>query len=265
MTQPGDLPDPVAAYDLVAAHFSELSARRREYLAAIEKIIVSRIPSGAHSLLDIGSGDGTRALRIAQSAGIGEVVLLEPSPALCAKIQIGEVWPIRAEEIGNHPIATRGRRFDVITCLWNVLGHIRTAEARGELLRQLQKRLTPQGRLFMDVIHRYNIRSYGVTKTAVRYLLDRINPRETNGDVIVKWEFENASCLTFGHVFTHREILALVQHAGLQIESRAVVDYETGAVQRAAFLGNLLYEFRRNSAIAFPKAATTSSTSASVI
>lgn len=60
--------DPVAAYNFLAPHYSDLSRRRQLYLRSIEKIMVSRIPAGSKSLLDIGAGDGKRALRMPRNA-----------------------------------------------------------------------------------------------------------------------------------------------------------------------------------------------------
>jgi hypothetical protein len=81
--------DPVDAYDRIAGSFARLSEERRAYLEAIERLIVSAIPRGSKSLLDIGAGDGVRALRIAQAAGLKEVVLLEPSEAMRAELASG--------------------------------------------------------------------------------------------------------------------------------------------------------------------------------
>ncbi len=256
--------DPVAAYDAIAPQYSELSAERSAYLAAVEKSIVSQIPNTARSMLDIGSGDGVRGLRIAKQAGIKDVVLLEPSPAMRAQIsQDAEIWPIRAEALANYAGA-RERRFDVITCLWNVLGHL-PADDRKEVLRQVHRLLSPTGTFFVDLIHRYNIRSYGLIKTTLRYLKDRFAPNPANGDVIVRWKTQSRSCTTQGHVFTNTEMLALAKTAGLKPKMRVAIDYETGEIRPLAFQGNLLYAFRRISEIESASAATTSSTFDSVI
>src|SRR5207248_928096 len=126
--------DPVAAYDSLAAHYAGISRRRAPYLERVEREVIWRIPARSRSILDIGAGDGTRALRIAAGAGIRRIVLLEPSTEMCSiansQLESGgcahltepiEVWPVRAESLTSDSV---GERFDVITCLWNVLGHI---------------------------------------------------------------------------------------------------------------------------------------------
>ena len=63
---------------------------------------------------------------------LSEVTLLEPSAVMRSLCPIGStLWALRAEELN----ASEGR-FDVITCLWNVLGHIFPAASRIEALRQ---------------------------------------------------------------------------------------------------------------------------------
>jgi SAM-dependent methyltransferase len=264
--------DPVAAYNLLAPHYSDLSRRRELYLRSIEKIIVSRIPAGSKSLLDIGGGDGKRALRIAEECGIQRVVLVEPSREMAAPARgLATVWNIRAEELGTQvahgptgAVRSQDRNaencalFNVIMCMWNVLGHLRSFEDRVSAMRAMTDRLEPDGRFFLDVNHRYNLRSYGVIPTVGRFIIDSVSYKETAADVHVKWNIGGESISTHGHVFTDREIRQLVLAAGLSVEERIVVDYGSGKIRRFACLGNLLYVFRRSSLMDSARAAHTS-------
>jgi 2-polyprenyl-3-methyl-5-hydroxy-6-metoxy-1,4-benzoquinol methylase len=258
--------DPVAAYSRLAPHYGNISRRREPYLRSIEKIIASRVPPASKSLLDVGAGDGIRTLRIARECGIQRIVLVEPSLEMAARatgMEKTTVWNIRAEEVGakGPSCSTFGddgselgthenageQRFDVITCLWNVLGHIRRVERRERAMRGMADRLTPWGKCFLDVNHRYNLRSYGVIASAARFVRDSLFYKETNADVIATWDIDGNSVSTHGHVFTDREVRQLAAAAGLSIEDRIVVDYGTGKIRRFAFEGNLLYVFRRSS------------------
>ena len=275
--------DPVAAYGCLAAHYADLSHRRELYLRGVEREIVSRITPGSQSLLDVGAGDGGRALRIASQRGIDRVVLVEPSREMAGKAaEHAEVWPVRAEDLARRwpenveqkhracgPGTGEGARphtnrphmiaeFDVILCLWNVLGHIPTVEKRLLALSAITRMLAPQGRFFLDVNHRYNLRSYGVLPTTARWIYDLFSPGKNNGDVLAKWNTGEASISTFGHVFTHREVMRMAGDTGLELEARVVIDYESGRVRRFAFQGNLLYIFRRNSRIDSASAPQTS-------
>ena len=233
--------EPVAAYDRMAASYGRLAEQRSAYLDGIDRIVESHIPKGSRSLLDIGAGDGRRGLRLAAACGLQAVVLLEPSAGMRASHPPGVLsLPLRAEEL--HQLEPG---FDVVTCLWNVLGHISPRAARVEVLRQCGRLLTPRGRIFVDVNHRYNARHYGLAKTALRYLGDSLWPRDNQGDVVVAWQDGPQACRTSGHVFTGAEVLRLCQAAGLNVERRCVVDYDTGLQQRIAVQGNLLYILRR--------------------
>jgi SAM-dependent methyltransferase len=191
-------------------------------------------------MLDVGAGDGTRALRISQARDIAELVLLEPSVAMqCKDCSGAKVLPMRAEEL--HLVEAE---FDVITCLWNVLGHIFPAAARLEVLHQFARLVSPQGRIFVDVQHRYNARHYGAIPTTLRFLQDHLRWNETNGDVVVTWDVDQVRCTTRGHVFTHKEFRSLARAAGLNIETRFVVDYATGERRPWTIAGHLLYVLR---------------------
>lgn len=240
-----ELLDPVTAYDQLAPYYSHFSQRRAAYLRGVEKHIGSHIPAGAASLLDVGAGDGSRALRIASAAGISRVVLLEPSSRMAGETPAGsQLWRVRLEDI---ELAGIVERFEVITCLWNVLGHIPGHEKRARALNIAAQLLSPGGLLFVDVTHRYNVRSYGAVMTAARWLRDRLAPSEINGDVVARWQTQSGEITTYGHVFTESEMRRLTKSAGLERVERVVIDYQTGETRGMSCLGNLLYVLRRTS------------------
>lgn len=243
--------DPVAAYDRIAPEFARIAEKRRSYLDGVDRLMISRIPARRRSMLDVGAGDGTRARRIAQARDIAELVLVEPSVAM----QGGNGSAAGFRTLCAEELSLIEGEFDVITCLWNVLGHIFPSASRAMVLRQFARLVSPGGWIFVDVHHRYNLRHYGAVPTALRFLQDRLNWSETNGDVEVTWDTGPVRCTTRGHVFTHREFRSLADAAGLKIEKRFVVDYATGARRRWSFAGHLLYVLRRT---ALPSAQQTS-------
>jgi SAM-dependent methyltransferase len=234
----------VLAYDRLAPEFAQVSQRRRAYLDAIDQLVISEIPAGVQAFLDIGAGDGTRALRIAKAIGVEKPVLLEPSEAMRAQWPPGtHGWPIRAENLNLQ----RDEQFDVITCLWNVVGHIFPLESRIEVLRQCARLLSPDGQLFIDVNHRYNALHYGFVATLLRVLRDRIFPNQSNGDVTAHWDIAGTKVSTNGHVFTDVEFRSMAQSGGLSIKKALSIDYATGEVRRSRFSGNLFYILQRSS------------------
>ena len=233
--------EPVEAYDRIAPEFSRLSHERRAYCDRIDQLVIAEIPHSAGSMLDIGAGDGSRSCQIAESAGLHDLVLLEPSAAMRSRWPSGtQGWPIRAEEL-----ACRNGSFDVITCLWNVLGHIFPAESRLEVLRQCARLLSPEGLLFIDLSHRYNAVHYGVLPTVLRMIRDRIIPSEKNGDVTAQWTVNGRNYATNGHVFTDAEFRRLSSSASLKIRNVFAVDYATGEIRNSKYAGHLLYVLAR--------------------
>ena len=241
--------DTVDAYDRIAASYGQIAARRGPYLDGIDRLITQFIPEGSRSLLDIGAGDGRRGLRLTAARGIHTVVLVEPSAAMRAghpqgRSGVESLW-LRAEDL--HQLEPG---FDVIVCLWNVLGHVATRAARIEVLRQFGRLLTPRGRIFIDLSHRYNARHYGLARTAARYVGDHLWPREARGDVVVAWHDGAEPIRTFGHVFTGSEVSGMCRAARLDVERRFIVDYATGLQQRHAWQGHLLFVLRHPAATA---------------
>jgi len=224
----------VEAYDRIAPNYSSLVERRIRYLNRVDEIVISGIPAGSQSLLDVGAGDSRRGLKIAASGDLRVVVLVEPSREMQQQsTEVPQFVTLRAEELRELT-----GKFDVIVCLWNVLGHVFPETARGEALQQFARLAFPHGRIFVDIQHRYNAAHYGWIRTAARFLRE---PGK-GSDVTVTWNLDGRQCQTPGHVFTDREFRALAGTAGLKVERRFVIDYETGSLRRYSLMGNLLYE-----------------------
>jgi len=231
---------PIAAYDAFAPFYSSYANTRMPYLSSVENIVIVHAPR-AGSLLDVGAGDGSRALRIAQAAKLTRVVLLEPSAGMRAQCPAGvEVWPYSTLEIPDS-----GLQFDVITCLWNVLGHLESPQQKVSALWKFRDLLAPKGTVFLDVSHRYNAESYGWSMTFMRMAGDLFLRSEKRGDVSVTWKAGARTIHTTGHVFTHREIKWLIRSAGLKILRRWIISYETGRESKLPLRGHLLYQLAR--------------------
>jgi 2-polyprenyl-3-methyl-5-hydroxy-6-metoxy-1,4-benzoquinol methylase len=231
---------PIAAYDAFAPFYSGYANARTPYLRRVEEIVIAHA-STASSLLDVGAGDGSRAMRIAQAAKLARVVLLEPSAGMRAQCPPGvEVWPYSALEVPE-----TAEQFDAITCLWNVLGHLEEPQQRASALFQIRKVLAPQGMVFLDVSHRYNAESYGWSMTLLRMAGDFFLRSEKRGDVPVTWKAGGQMIHTTGHVFTHREIKWVVRSAGLKILRRWIISYETARESKLPLRGHLLYQLAR--------------------
>lgn len=229
--------DPVVAYDALASRYKSVLENRRQYLRKVEEIVVAHI-GGAESLLDVGAGEGSRILRVAREVGITKLVLLEPSAQMRNQCHTTvEYWPYRASEIPE-----THSKFDVITCLWNVAGHLQNNNERSQVLSRLRGLLNPGGAIFLDVNHRYNAAAYGRMKTLLRMMHDLAFRSERSGDVIVRWQVNGHDICTRGHVFKQAELSRIFRDSGLKIKRRWVIDYQNGIECRWAIFGNLLYQ-----------------------
>lgn len=220
----------VAAYDRVAPVYGGFAAKRQAYLDAVDAEILQRIPAGSASLLDVGAGDGRRGSQIAKRAGISRLVLTEPSLGMCKLIPPGpEVWNARMETLPDS-----ASKFDLVLCLWNVLGHVASRELRVEGLKNLGRNCSANGLIFLDVVNRYNVAECGLGIVLKRILWSR------ERDVLVRWQTSEGNVETWGHVFTEGEVEELVREAGLKVVERIALHYRTGQRVRR-WRGNLLY------------------------
>lgn len=226
-------------YDALAPSYRDYAATRSAYLDAVDGFVAERVPAGASSLLDVGAGDGVRAMALARRCGIGHVVLCEPSAALarkCRELPAEEVWETAADAIP--PTA---KRFDVITSLWNVLGHMRDSAERVRALVRLRGLLTPGGRLFVDLNNRHNAAAYGWLRVAGRVVLDALAPDERRGDASFEWKVAGRSIPAMGHLFTPAEASSLFAQAGLRLLERAAIGYADGGRSHSPFAGQLAF------------------------
>jgi 2-polyprenyl-3-methyl-5-hydroxy-6-metoxy-1,4-benzoquinol methylase len=194
-------------------------------------------------LLDVGSGDGLRAARLAAALSLPRLVLSDPSEKMADRCRLqpaASVWPVAAEDLPD-----AGERFDVITCLWNVLGLVANSAQRVAALRKMGALLSAQGQLFLDVNNRYNARAYGWLPAFGRAIYDLLRPSELNGDVSFSWQIGETLIHSSGHVFRPAEMSGLIESAGLKVRRRSVVDYQTGERRRFVFEGQLFYELAK--------------------
>lgn len=231
------------SYDQLAPHFRSYSQTRGAYLSAVDELILERISAQARSMLDVGSGDGFRATRLASRCSLSRLVLSDPSEEMlnsCRRRHASDVWHVAAEDLPDVK-----ERFDVITCLWNVLGLVADSTRRLEALNRMRSLLSRQGQIFLDLNNRYNAREYGWLQTTGRIFYDLLYPSDKNGDVSFSWRIGGELIDTRGHVFRPAEVEGLIEGAGLKVRERRVLDYRTGKSRRFAFGGQLFYELTK--------------------
>ncbi len=206
-------------YDGLAPYYREYAAKRAPYLEAVDRFVCDHMPAAANSLLDVGSGDGVRAMSLAKACGIPTVVLSDASTEMadrCRALSPADVWRTPAQELPD-----KGIRFDTITCLWNVLGHLPDRAERLVALRRMADLLSPAGLLFLDVQNRHNALAYGWWRVFGRVILDGLVPDDRRGDSTFDWHIGGRVLHGRGHLFTPKEIVDLLCDAGLVAVHRA--------------------------------------------
>jgi SAM-dependent methyltransferase len=229
------------AYDRLAPHYRAYASARAAYLDAVDRFVIAHAPRDGQ-MLDVGAGDGVRAMAIARALSASKVVLCEPSErmaALCREQSAAAVWTDPAQCLWRH-----AERFDVITCLWNVLGHLPDCAARTAALAGMRSLLAPDGRIFCDVNNRHNARAYGSGIVMLRRMLDKLAPDERRGDATFEWRVGDERIPARGHLFTPAEMDGIVQAAGLEVEQRLTVDYVSGQTSSCPRSGQLVYRLR---------------------
>lgn len=231
--------DVAALYDALAPDYQEYAAKRAAYLRSVDAFIRERVPSSARRLLDVGSGDGVRAMALARACVFETVVLSDVSAEMvrrCQALGPSAVWHAPAQALPDEGVS-----FDVITCLWNVLGHVPTRAERLMALGRMRALLAGGGQLFVDVQNRHNAAAYGRGRVLARVVLDRLWPDERRGDTSFDWKVGSRTVRGHGHLFTPSEIATLLRQAGFRIAERVAIDYATGERSRSPLRGQLVF------------------------
>lgn len=220
-------------YDSIATSYSEQSKRRLAYLNAIDDYIVGKISNLSNSnYLDIGSGDGRRAIKIAQSIPEVQLTLVDDSTGMLHQVEDDSVT---VHNLSFFDYKTT-KKFDVITCLWNVIGHFPDKDFRLQFFKSVEHVLADKGRLFFDVNNRYNINHYG-TKNVMKSLVKDRNNDSENG-----WfTLGEADEQTKVYIHNPFDIEEYLKDTSLKIIDTLYVNYESGKVEDTFFEGQLFY------------------------
>lgn len=228
----------LAAYDAVAPIYQTYASSKNLYIDGVDAIIAPYLKPGLR-LLDVGTADGCRLAKLTDGKQLQEVVAIEPSKEMvaCCNKHPFPVHHVAAENMASLDLG----QFDVVLCLWNVLGHIVDNKTRLQALSNMAQKLRPNGKLIIDVQNRHNAKAYGRFNVAARRLIDCLAFSEHRGNAYYKWDIAGKKYDSSGHLFTPKEVTELFRNAGLKITSQYSVDYQTGKRSASPFAGNLCY------------------------
>lgn len=232
----------IDAYDAIACDYKDYSFGRHQYLSAVETIVLGELAE-ASSIVDIGTGDGRRFLKILNSLGNIRHLAVEPSANMVEQCKKRELNVIQASF--NNLQCKINDKFTAALALWNVLGHVENHEMRINALQQVYDILEPGGVFICDINNRHNMPAYGYSKVITRIFQDWLFFSEHRGDASYTWEINGKSFQAHGHLFTPTEAESLFENIGFTVEKRWAVNYDNGRISKNKYLGQLLYVLRK--------------------
>lgn len=224
-------------YDLISEKYPKIYSSRSNYLKKVDDIILKKIKN-INSMLDIGSGDGQRTKILSESLGIESenVNCVESSHEMYLKTKI-HFKNVFNENIVNFNLK---KSFDLVTCLWNVFGHIEDEKNRISVLKKVENFLNPGGYFVLDINNRYNINSYGI-KSVIRNIFYDIIKKKDRGIYYLKNNEKQHK------VYIHNpiEFKKYLKQTNLKLIDELYIEYNTGQIKNTLFEGQCLYILRK--------------------
>ena len=230
-------------YSKFAPYYHSYYLKRNKYLRGVDSYIVSfLINNKIKNYLDIGSGDGVRAQKLANEINAKKIALMDnclEMVQLSKKIKNTNVIYDDIVKYRNHKCS-----FEAITCLWNVFGHIDRVEMRQSALNNISSLLDRGGYVFIDVNNRYNFKNYGFKTLLNNLLKDIFKPSIKNGDIMFEIIMKRLKLHAKVHIFNPWELDCLIKKTDLKIIKKIYINYKTGT--KDFFLGGqILYILKR--------------------
>ncbi|GAA3853347.1 class I SAM-dependent methyltransferase [Streptomyces sedi] len=225
-------------YDAYAHGYDSYMTRHEGYFEAVEGEVAAAVGQPGLALLDVGTGTGERLSRVVARVRPGHVAAIDESPEMaalarrnCPEARV-LAKPLGAPELPD----ALAKRFDLVTCLSNVLGHVPSAQLVPGL-RQIRELLTPGGVLVFDVNNRYNAVAYGRLSALRNVARDRL--RSGSGDFTASYRNGDRVLHTSVHLFSPSEVARLLRESGFRVARMAFRDYSTGQA-RGRFGGSIV-------------------------
>ncbi len=225
-------------YNDIASNYNNFLIDKDLYLRAVEREICKT--DNIKSYLDIACGDATRSLRIVEVIKPDKVVLIDESKHMIERARFKknlDLELVNMDFFDYHSKIT----FDMITCLWNVFGHLVDKNQRLNFLIKIHSLMSNNGVLFIDINNRYNIDYYGFKNVFLNIVKNILGVKNV-GSYNLK-----ASNGLISKVYIHKpnEFDKLINLAGFQIIEKKYFNYETGAEVDSSWRGQIFYKLTK--------------------
>lgn len=149
-------------YDNLSYSYDYISEKRRKYLESIDQEILNFIkPLNINAILDVGIGNGKRSNKFITKLNFSEKKFygIEPSEKMhleSLKIfnEKKNIININLESYQTH------KKFELIMCLWNVIGHVSNLEI---FIKKVSELSSHNGYFIFDFNNIYNLKEYGLS------------------------------------------------------------------------------------------------------
>lgn len=225
-------------YDKLAFEYRDYSHSRSVYLGAVDSVVKQYLKPNC-SVIDFGSGDGVRINNI--TAGItSNLCLVENSDNMLIKIK--EQFPhvlVLNQDFSDTNFETNNK-YDIATCLWNVLGHLGDNQQISTGLKNIRNSIKPNAVVILDVNNRHNVSQYR-WKAVKNIIKDCFIHNFENGDIKFNISLNSYNIPSCVHIFTKYEIEKLINAAGFEIKSTFYINYANGSFENSPLFGQLCY------------------------
>jgi SAM-dependent methyltransferase len=232
-------------YNSIANKYADISNNKAPYLNGIDTLVLNEIKQygKCSKFLDIGCGDGNRTKKLLKEINPESFTGVEESydMARIAKQKLGKE---NVYEGGGMEFLKQNKgEFDVITLLWNTLGHVSKKKDRIILLKLIRDNLAKGGICFLDVNNRYNVLNYGLKNVIFNVVKDLLKikgsgyyPLGATGDGNVHYVY----------IFKPDDIdLILKEVDQFVVEKKWYVNYDNGKVENNLWKGQKLYMLKK--------------------
>lgn len=224
--------DSAHLYNLFSKSYREYSLLRKNYIDAINLLIIKySMKKRLNNMLDIGSANGMRAVYLFKKTNAKKLWLIDNSKEMIKMCKTINKSNSILLDVTKDDLLRLKASFDLVTCLWNVLGHIDTCDERLNALKNISGVMNKNSLLFIDLNNRYNISAYGFMNVLRNIWLDMFDKNNSNGNFIHKISIaKNRQIATKVHIFSYFEIIRLLRESQLKLVKMMFINYETGKI-----------------------------------
>jgi len=210
-------------YNLISAKYQKIAKERSAYISTVNQVIIDHCSQGnVASWLDVGTGDGLRILSIlSRTNSISRISVVEPS------LKMLNVCKEHLRHLSHHvdyfncsiEAFPATEEHDLITCLWNVIGH---SSDPFIFLKSIRENMTINSLAIFDCNNSFNIRQYKLD--AIRNMLKALlRPKE-----LLSFKLSKCGYSTNVRILNPFQITSLLKRAGFSEWKLFYIDYTTG-------------------------------------